>query len=229
MSALFPNVRETVRHRRPARGRSLSLAVEGLDQRCLLSMGVGHPMVAHTAMVAHPNDFEGNGVVVKTPNFYEDYVGPKLAELNAVAAIGQIQPNGSFLFVGVNQGAIDPKVPATFVFGIDRSGKLPTGPFPGRPDIRFDATVVIKLVPGQAPTVTLNDLANKTVTTFQAPALAISNNVVAVNIPGFLLPSTGLSPSHYRFDYWPEDGQAGSTHIASFGPEFHDIQVGVHG
>jgi hypothetical protein len=28
-------------------------------------------------------------------------------------------------------------------------------------------------------------------------------------------------------NFWPEDGLAGSTNIASFAPEFHDIQVGV--
>jgi hypothetical protein len=43
------------------------------------------------------------------------------------------------------------------------------------------------------------------------------------------LPSTGLPPSQYRFNYWPEDGQPGSTHIASFPPEFNDAQVGVIG
>ena len=48
-----------------------------------------------------------------------------------------------------------------------------------------------------------------------------------MNVPGNLLPSTGLSPSQYKFNYWPEDGNPGSTHIASFAPETHDIQVGV--
>ena len=103
-------------------------------------------------------DFGQNGIVTKAPHFYEDYVGPKLAQLNAVAAAGERLPNGNFEFVGVNQGAIDPKVPATYVFGIDRSGKLPTGPFPGRPDIRFDALVVVTLTPGQAPTASVTDL-----------------------------------------------------------------------
>ena len=120
--------------------------------------------------VSHPSDSEHNGTVVVTPRFYEDYVGPQLAQLDAVKATGQLLPNGSFSFLGVNQGAINPNVRATYVFGVDRSGNLPTGPFPGRPDIRFDATVVIKIVPGQATTVTVNDLANKTSTTVQNPA-----------------------------------------------------------
>src|SRR5262249_4827401 len=105
--------------------------------------------------------------------------------------------------------------------------KLPTGPFPGRPDIRFDATVVIKLVSGQTPTVTVNDLAAKKSTTLQHPTLVIDGNLVAVNVPGNLLPSTGLAPSHYCYAYWPEDGLAGPTHIASFAPDFHDIRVGM--
>jgi hypothetical protein len=46
-------------------------------------------------------------------------------------------------------------------------------------------------------------------------------------VPGSLLPSTGLAPEHYRYNFWPEDGLAGSTNIASFAPETHDIRVGV--
>src|SRR5262249_41857255 len=134
----FANLRETVRPHRPARRRSVSPAVEGLDQRCLLSTGVGQTLAVRAAEVARPNDIEGHGVVTKAPRFYEDYVGPKLAQLDATAAAGVRLANGSFTFVGVNQGAIDPRVQATYVFGIDRSGRLPTGPFPSRPDIRFD-------------------------------------------------------------------------------------------
>ena len=108
-----------------------------------------------------------------------------------------------------------------------RNGHLPTGPFPGRPNIRFDATIVIKIVPGQSPTVTVTDLTNKTSTTVQDSALQISGKTIGVVVAGSLLPSTGLAPSHFRYNFWPEDGQAGSTNIASFAPEFHDIRVGV--
>jgi hypothetical protein len=221
------NIRETYRPRRPFRQRSLSPAVEGLDQRALPSAGMGHALAAHAAEVSSARDVEHNGTVVKRPKFYEDYVGPRLAQLNAVSATGELLRNGNFQFLAVNQGAIHSNVHATYVFGVDRSGNLPTGPFPGRPNIRFDATVVIKLVPGQSPTVTVTDLAKKTTTTAQDPALQISGRRIAVEIPGSLLPSTGVAPSQFRYDYWPEDGLAGSTNIASFAPESHDIRVGV--
>ena len=73
----------------------------------------------------------------------------------------------------------------------------------------------------------MTDLANKTSTTLQSSALRISGKKIEVVVPGSLLPSTGRAPSHFRYNFWPEDGLAGSTNIASFAPEFHDIQVGV--
>jgi hypothetical protein len=221
------NFRETFQLRRPPRRRSLSPRVEGLDQRALLSTGLSNAMAGHVAEVRRERDIEHNGTVTKTPTFYEDYVGPRLAQLDVVSATGTRLRNGSFHFQGVTQGVINPNVRATYVVGVDRSGNLPTGSFPGRPNIRFDATVAIKLVPGQAPTVTVSDLAKKTSTTVQDPALQISGRKIGVVIPGDLLPSTGLAPSHFRYDFWPEDGLAGSTNIASFAPEFHDVQVGV--
>jgi hypothetical protein len=222
------NFRETFQPSRRPRRRSLLPAVEGLDQRALLSAGLGHALAAgQFAEVRRELDLEHNGTVVKTPRFYEDYVGPRLAQLDVVKATGELLRDGNFRFLGVNLGVIDPNVRATYVFGVDRSGHLPVGPFPGRPDIRFDATVVIKIVPGQSPTVTVTDLANKTSTTVQDSNLQISGKKIEVVIAGSLLPSTGLAPSHFRYDFWPEDGLAGSTNIASFAPEFHDIQVGV--
>jgi hypothetical protein len=226
MSALN-KFRINFQHRGRRCPRSLSPSVEGLDQRALLSAGLGHALAGHVAEVMHARDSEHNGTVIKRQMFYEDYVGPRLAQLNAVKATGELLRDGSFRFVGVNQGAINPNVAATYVFGIDRSGRLPMGPFPGRPDIRFDATVVIKLVAGQSPTVKATDLATKTSTTVQGSSLHISGKKIQVVIPGSLLPSTGLAPSQFRFDYWPADGLPGSPNIASFAPEFHDIRVAV--
>jgi hypothetical protein len=227
MIALLRSYLETPRSRRPSRRRWPSPAVEGLDRRALLSAGPGHALASRVAEVRRGHDVEHNGTVVQTPSFYEDYVGPQLAQLEVVKATGQLLRNGTFRFVGVNLGAIDPNVRATYVIGVDRNGHLPTGPFPDRPNIRFDATVAIKIVPGKAPTVVVTDIANKTTTTLPDSLLQISGRKIEVLVPGSLLPSTGLAPSHYRYDFWPEDGLAGSTNIASFAPNTHDIRVGV--
>jgi hypothetical protein len=230
MIALFGSLRENHRPGRPARRRSPSLAVEGLDRRLLLSAGLGYGVAGHGAEVRSQRDFEHDGTVVEKPRFYEDYVGPRLAQLDVVKASGQLLRNGNFRFLGVNQDAINPSVLATYVIGVDRNGHLPTGPFPDRPNIRFDATIAIKIVPGKATTAVVTDIANKTTTTLPGSMVQISGREVRVEVPGSLLPSTGLAPSHYRYNFWPEDGLAGSTNIASFAPETHDIRVGVeHG
>jgi uncharacterized protein (TIGR03118 family) len=167
------------------------------------------------------------GVVTKAPHFFENYAGPKLAQLNAVAASGRRLPDGSFRFVGVNQGSINPGVAATYVFGIDRSGTLPAGPFAGRPDIRFDALVVVSIKPGGKTTASVIDLANHKTTNLPRGAFAVVGREVVVRVPGRHLPSTGLATSQYRFNYWPEDPDpALNEQIASFAPEFNDVQVG---
>jgi hypothetical protein len=98
-------------------------------------------------------DFGQNGIVKKAPHFYEDYNGPKLDQLNAVAAAGELLPDGS----------------------------LPQGSF------------------------------------------SAEGRVIAVTVPGSLLPSTGLPPSQFRFNYWPENPDPALTEqIASFTPEFAD-------
>ncbi len=227
MIALLCNFHETLRPSRAARRRSLLPEVEGLDQRALLSAGLGQAIAGHAVEVQRQQDIEHNGTVIEKPQFYEDYVGPRLAQLEAAKATGTLLRDGSFKFVGMVRGAINPNVLATYVVGVDRSGKLPTGPFPGRPNIRFDATVAIKIVPGKSPTVVVSDLANKTTTTVLDPLLKISGKSISVTVPGSLLPSTGLTPSHFQYNFWPEDGLAGSTNIASFAPATHDIRVSV--
>lgn len=170
-----------------------------------------------------------SGLAVKFPRFYDLYTGNKLPELNAVMASVKLLPSNTFQFIGTNHGKISTKVPALFVFGIDRSGHLPTGPFPNRPNIKFDAVAVVIVSPTSAPTATVIDIANGGKATPLSPdAFRLLGPRVELSVPASLLPSTGLSPAQYRFNYWPEafPGFAANL-VASFLPEFGTAQVGV--
>jgi hypothetical protein len=169
------------------------------------------------------------GVVTKTPHFYQFYKGPRLAELNAVKASAEISADGTTItFTGTNQGRIN-KAPATYVWGIDRNGSLSPGPFQGRPNVRFDAVVTVSLSSSLAPTATVVDQVSGTTTALPAGSASISGRTVTVTVPMSLLPSTGLAPAQYRFNYWPEDGMTPATSavVGSFLPETSNAQVGV--
>jgi hypothetical protein len=165
--------------------------------------------------------------VKKAPRFYQFYTGPKLAELNAVKASAELSANGTFIFTGTNAGTIK-SGPAVYVWGIDRSGNLSPGPFTGRPNVKFDAVVVVSLDSALAATAKVIDFSSGVTTVLPAGSVSIRGRKIAVTVAGNLLPSTGLAPSHYRFNYWPEDGgPPASSSVASFAPERATAQVGT--
>jgi hypothetical protein len=170
-----------------------------------------------------------SGIVSKAPHFYEFYTGPKLAELNAIKASAELSRNGKFTFTGTNQGLIN-KAPAVYVWGNDRNGNLPPGPFTNRPNIKFDAVVIVTLGPTHHLTAKVVDLANGNSTDLPAGTARIKGRTVSVTEPSSLLSSTGLPTSQYHFNYWPEDGGPPvSSSVASFAPEFTTAQVGILG
>jgi len=172
---------------------------------------------------------KASGVASKTPSFYSFYTGPQLPELNAVKASGKLVAGRTFVFTGTTQGRID-QGPAGYVWGVDRSGHLPAGPFEGRPGVTFDAVIVVQLNSSLAETAQVVDLASGATTNLPASAVRIHGATIRVKVPASLLPSTGLPPSQFRFDFWPKDGgSAGSSSIASFLPESTDAQVGTSG
>jgi hypothetical protein len=182
-----------------------------------------HGRAFHAAHAKQPT-----GVVTKVPHFYQFYTGPKLAELNAVRASAQLSADGStFMFSGTNRGRIT-QGPADFVWGIDRNGNLGPGPFTGRPNIKFDALVDVSLDASRTVTAFVQDLTSGLTTALPLSFVSIQGKTVSVTVPSSLLPSTGLAPSQYHFNYWPEDGgPADSSSVASFLPEFTTAQVGV--
>jgi hypothetical protein len=165
-------------------------------------------------------------LVTKAPSFYSFYTGPQWAELNAVKAGGKLVAGRTFVFTGTNQGRIN-QAPAVYVWGVDRSGQLLPGPFPGRPSIAFDALILVRLDSSLTPTAQVLDLASGASTNLPAGSVRIHGATIRVKVPASLLPSTGLAPAQYRFNYWPEDGGAPPASIASFAPEFTNAQVGT--
>jgi hypothetical protein len=170
-----------------------------------------------------------SGIVTKVAHFYPIYTGPKWAELNAVKASAKLSANGqTFTFTGTNKGRID-LAPAVYVWGVDRNGNLPPGPFTDRPNIKFDALVIVNFNGSLTPTAQVFDLASGQTTNLPAGSATIHGRTVTVKVAASLLPSTGLAAAQYRFNYWPDFVSSGSEVVASFAPEFTTAQVGSAG
>ena len=151
-----------------------------------------------------PSNYTQNPIVrqalaVSFLPIYEFYTGPKLAELDAIRASAEVSRDGKFTFTGTNQGRIN-KAPAVYVWGIDRNGNLPPGPFTNRPNITFDAVVIVTLGPTHHLTAEVVDLANGNSTNLPSGSARIKGSTVSVTVPSSLLPSTGLPTSQYHFN-----------------------------
>jgi hypothetical protein len=220
------------------RGRAGSFAVEPLEGRALQAVaypfGAPNPIATDSppislATASRPGHPPGaSGIVSKAPSFYRGYTGPRWQELEAVRASGELSTDGTFTFTGTNRGRITGS-PAVYVWGIDRSGSLPAGPFRNRPNIKFDAVVVVTLDASMTPSAKVVDISGGTTAELPAGSATVRGKTVTVTVPGGLLPSKGLAPSQYRFNYWPEDGgPATSASVASFAPESTTARVGSH-
>jgi hypothetical protein len=88
---------------------------------------------------------------------------------------------------------------------------------------------VVALNSSLAPTANVVDLASGITTALPTGSATISGRTVSVSVATNWLPSTGLAPSQYRFNYWPEDGMSPDTSavVASFLPATNNAQVGV--
>jgi hypothetical protein len=233
--------------RRRAR-RNASISVEPLEGRALLSglhgLSANHayaalPNSAHVAALSvqhnqhqHPltNSVvllarKPSGVVTKRPKFYELYTGPMLKELNATkASVKYSKSRNTFTITGTVQGKITDSQ-GLYVWGFDRNGNLPAGPFTNRPNVKFDAVVAVSLDSSLTPTAKVIDISTFNITTLPASAVHVKGKTITITVPASLLPSTGLAPSQYRFNFWPDFGSEQS--VASFIPESGDAQVGT--
>jgi hypothetical protein len=169
-----------------------------------------------------------DGTVLKHPQFYRLYNGPKLPSLNGTKATARLISGRGFVFTGTMVGPINPTEPALYVFGVNRGGAKAPGPFPQRAMIFFDSLVTVTNGPaGPKASVTLLDKDGNPTTKTNLPDqdVEVSGRTVSVTVQPSLLPPTStprtrLKLTQYRFALWTRT-EAGSPHtIASFVPEF---------
>lgn len=220
-----------------------SIAVERLEGRALLSYLVvvhNHKVVpVHTGDARVDEPLYSNGLGVKHAlNFYPYYTGPRRPDLNGVAARGFVAGT-NLVLSGTVAGPIVTKPKTSmqaslYTFAIDRGGASKTGPFPGRPNIRFDGVIVAEFQPkGLTAYVQLTDPLTKQPNTAKkalpASSVTVSGATLTVTVPLSMIPSSGHAFNQWNVNFFTRyPNQPANFHsVASLTPEFTQFQLGV--
>jgi hypothetical protein len=180
-------------------------------------------------------DTKVGGPVNHAPRFYALYKGPKQPDLHVLDTRNRFFFPGGFVFTASTVGAINSSQSSFYVFGINRGGATAPGPFPERPNIVFDAEIIIATSPdGITGTVELLNSQGQVTssTSLFNNQITFSNNQVRVVFNASLLPSTSppgtAEPQdHYSSVFWAGTSPSAPKGIASFSPEFADTSIPV--
>jgi hypothetical protein len=173
------------------------------------------------------------GQVKKAPMFYALYKGSRQPDLDVVGAKGRWVYGQGFVFTGGVLGRINTSQSLFYVFGVNRGGASPPGPFPERPMIDFDAEIIIATSPdGYEGEVELLNSGGQVVSTASLAnnAVVFRQNQVQVFVPAQLLPSTSppgtaQPQQHYSYAFWAGKSLSAPGRIAGFAPEYADTSV----
>ncbi len=215
--------------------------VEPLEQRLLTSyLVVAHRhriIPVHVSDVRSDEPLFSNGLGAKSaPRFYTFYTGPHRPELNGIQASAYVSGK-NLILSGTVVGPI-PRHPTStsqeslYTFGIDRGGASKTGPFPGRPHVRFDSVVVAEVSKkGLSAYAQLNDPRTNQTGTPPKPLppsdVTIAGNVITMTVPLSMLPSSGHAIDQWNVNFFTRNpAQKRDFHsVASLTPEFTSFQV----
>jgi hypothetical protein len=178
-----------------------------------------------------------NGRVKEVPTFYAPYTGPRRPDLDVVGAKGRLIHGVGFVLTGKLLGAVDSSQSSFYVFGINRGGASPPGPFPARPLIDFVAEVIVATSPdgieGEVELLYAKGQPTSTTSLFDT-AVVITSNQVQVVVPARDLPSTSPpgtaeTQNDYSYAFWAGTSPSAPKGIAGFAPEYAVTSVVASG
>jgi hypothetical protein len=207
----------------PAPGVPASFTTEGPAKVSNTNLSFSPAATNFTLKAGVPQLFEffenveaskGNGT------FYAQFTGDQRA-LNALQGTGELSAStGSITLSALMAGPIVDGNTNFYIWGFNR-GAATNAPFPGEPNVVFDAVAVITVQPDGTATGAVNLIPSGPVGTIPASAIQINGAKIQISFPSSLLPPTGtVSAAGYVWDLWTRNGVGGPpSQIGSFIPE----------
>jgi hypothetical protein len=166
------------------------------------------PAAAQTASVTDP-----------VGDFLPTYAGPHAADLDVTSFSVSYDSVAQLFTLGATfAGTIKAETGGTYIFGVN-TGTGPIHPFAalGQPNVIFNQAIAVRE----------DGTGNIGATVLNPSWIAIAGNILTVQVPLSLLPSTGFVPGQYGFNLWPRLGTGNNNQISDFAPENATLAAGV--
>jgi hypothetical protein len=164
-----------------------------------------------------PRFAPGTGTDVH-PRFAPFYQGPQEAQLLGISASAKVSLDptthkpSTITLTGTVAGPINTKPQTTtdgaiYTFGFDTGGASKTGPFPGLPNIRFNAVVVVSVTPkgvtGYSQYINSLNIQTTSQLALKSSAISIKGNTLTVSLPADAFPSSGNAIDKWTVEFFP--------------------------
>ena len=171
------------------------------------------------------------GIVVKTPNWQNQYYGSRHDTLSLNIGGAVVLKKKEIELGAIVRGPFTTTPFATtIVFAINRGAGQRLGPYyPGRPGLTPDALVSVTVGPnGQGNSATITDLTTGSTQSISSPVIQVAGPTVRILLNASQLPSEGFSLKHYTFAVWAAtEPNAPFQDVGSLVPEDSMIPIGV--
>ena len=151
-------------------------------------------------------------------DFLPSYQGSHNGDMDVVSSFVNYNPSTDmFTFSGTMNGAIGTTTGGFYVWGVNTGTGTNNFSSLGLPDIKFNATVVLRA-----------DGTGSAGGALPSGTVVIDANTISASFSGARLISTGFDKTAYTWNLWPRTGEAGITGnpaISDFAPNASDMSV----
>lgn len=175
--------------------------------------------LAPLALAASPAVAQTASVTDAVGDFLPTYAGPHAADLDVTSFSVNYDSVAQLFTLGATfAGAIHAETGGTYIIGVNTGTGL-IHPFAalGQPNVLFNQAIAVRQ----------DGTGNIGATVLNPSWIVIAGNILTVNVPLSLLPSTGFVPGQYGFNLWPRLGTGNNNQISDFAPENATLAAGV--
>jgi hypothetical protein len=160
-------------------------------------------------------------------DFLQSYQGPKNGDMDALSSEVTLNTgNNTMTFTASVNGAVGTTTAGAWVWGLDR-GKGTELFLPAfGAGVKFDSVLALSVDPTQ-PSAFIDIVNGGAISPLPAGAVHVNGNTISATVPVSMLPSAGLAPASYTWNFWPESKLGQAPFVSDFAPDARNAALTV--